>query len=119
MDTALWVCQGIGAAVFLMAGATKLLVPKERLAPMMGYVNDFTQGQVRLIGLAEVLGAIGLVLPMWLGIAPVLTPVAAVALAVLMAGAVQTHVRRGEGPMTVPPIVLLALCVFIAYGRFG
>lgn len=67
-----------------------------------------------MIGLAEVLGAVGLIVPWATRIVPVLTPVAAVGLAVLMAGAAQTHRRRKE-----PAIVLAIIAAVIAVGRFG
>ena len=86
----------------------------ENAGPCSGYWSD---ANVKLLGLAEVLGAVGLIVPWLTGIAPVLTPVAAVALTVIMGGAVKTHVDRKE-PL-VPPAVLGALCVFIALGRFG
>jgi VIT1/CCC1 family predicted Fe2+/Mn2+ transporter len=97
----------------------KLSRPKEKLAQNnQAWVEDFSQGAVRLIGAAEVLGAVGLVLPALTGAHPWLTPVAALGLALLMAGAVYTHLRRKEGPAFVPPSVLLLLAAFVAVGRF-
>jgi DoxX-like family len=75
--------------------------------------------QVHVVGLLEVLGALGLVLPGAFGIAPLLTPLAAVALALTMVGAIITHVRTGETDRLAVPVVLLALCVFVAVERFG
>jgi hypothetical protein len=117
MGTALWVAQVLLAVAFLGAGATKLSQPKEKLAKNMAWVEDFSQGTVRLIGALEVLGAIGLVLPALTGILPWLTPLAALGLALLMAGAVYTHLRRKEGPAGVPPAVLLLLAALVAVGR--
>ena len=65
------------------------------------------------------LGAIGLILPAVLDVAPVLVPVAAVGLALVMVGAATTHLRRKETPMVVLNVVLLALALFVAWGRFG
>lgn len=108
MLIALWIINGILAAAFLFVGATKLLRPKDDLVKLgMGYAEDFTGTQLKLIGSAEVLGALGLILPLLLTIAPVLTPIAAVALALLMASAVGVHIRRKE--MFVPPLVLSLL----------
>lgn len=105
MLIALWVVNGLLAAVFLFAGATKLLKPKDDLVKMgMGYAEDFTGTQMKLIGSAEVLGALGLILPLLLSTVPALTPIAAVGLALLMASAVGVHIHRKE--MFVPPLVL-------------
>jgi hypothetical protein len=119
MSTALWIIQALLALAFVGAGATKLLVPKEKLAPKMGYVNDFSATSVKLIGAAEVAGGLGILLPNLTGIAPLLTPIAGGALAVLMLGGAYTHVRRKEMPMVVPPLVLGALAAFVAYARFA
>lgn len=118
MNIALWILQGLLAFAFFGAGASKLAQPREKLLanPMMAWANDFGAGQIKLIGLAEVLGAIGLIAPYATGIVPILTPVAGVALAVLMAGAVATHLRRKEPPFA--PGVLAALALALAAGRF-
>jgi uncharacterized membrane protein len=83
----------------------------------MAWVEDFSQGTVRLIGALEVLGALGLVLPALTGVLPWLTPLAALGLVLLMAGAVYTHLRREEGSAVVPPAVLLLLAALVAVGR--
>lgn len=116
---ALWVVQGGLAAVFLFAGGMKLVQPKAALEqrPGMGYVVDRTATEMKLLGLAEVLGAVGLVVPWLLRIAPVLTPVAAACLAVLMAGAVVVHRRRHESAAL--PAGLLVLTLLVAVGRGG
>ena len=119
MSIALWVVSSILALAFLFAGASKLSQPKEALAQRgMAYVEDFSATQVKLIGAAEVLGAIGLILPWATGIAPVLTLIAAVGLAVLMVGAMLTHRRRKEPQPIVINAILLAAAVFVAVGRF-
>jgi len=115
---ALWTVQILLALAFLMAGFMKATRPKEELQDKMAYVEDFSQGTVRLIGTLEILGAIGLVLPVLTGILPWLTPLAAVGLALTMVGAAITHIRRGESQMIVTNVVLLALAAFVAYGRF-
>jgi uncharacterized membrane protein YphA (DoxX/SURF4 family) len=115
----LWVAQGLLAVAFLAAGATKLRQPKVKLAQNnMAWVEDFSQGAIRLISAAEVLGALGLVLPALTGVLPWLTPLAALGLALLMAGAAYTHLRRKEGSAVVPPTVLLLLAALVAVGRF-
>jgi uncharacterized membrane protein YphA (DoxX/SURF4 family) len=119
MDVVLWIIAGLLALVFLGAGLTKLVQPKEKLAATMGWVDDFSPGTVKLIGALEVLAAVGLILPAALDVVPVLVPLAAVGLVALMIGAAVTHARRGETPMIAVNVVLLVLAVVVAWGRFG
>jgi hypothetical protein len=85
----------------------------------MSWAAEVTDDQFRAIGLVEVLGALGLILPAALKIAPVLTPIAALGLAMTMVGAVLTHLQLGETNRIGPAIVLLLLLVFVAVERFG
>ena len=117
MSIALWIVQGLLAVAFLGAGATKLSQPKEKLLKNMPWVEDFSQPAVRLIGAAEVLGAIGVVLPALTGVLPWLTPLAALGLVLLMVGAALTHLRRKEYGNVAINAVLLVLAAFVAYGR--
>lgn len=116
MNAALWIAQGFVALVVTTTGAAKLVYAREQLARRMHWATTWPRGRIKLLGLAEVAGAAGLLLPTATGIAPVLTPVAALCLAVLMAGAVRTHRRLGEG--FVPALIVGALCLAIAAGRF-
>jgi hypothetical protein len=117
MSIALLVAEGFAALVFLVTGALKVTMPKEKLAEKMHWAATWPAGRIKLLGLAEMAGALGLVLPAALHIAPVLTPIAAVCLAVLMLGAVQAHRRLHEN--FAPALVLALVCVAIAVGRFG
>ena len=120
MNVVLWIVAGVAAAGFLIAGLFKLTQPKEQLAAKgMAWTEDFSPNVIKAIGAAEALGAIGLILPGALSIAPVLTPIAATCLGLVMVGAIATHIRRKEGPMVVPPLVLLILVAIVAWGRFG
>ena len=119
MNVFLWIVAGLLALAFLFAGVTKLVKPKEQLAEQMGWVEDFSQGTIRMIGALEVLAAIGLVVPPLLGVASVLAPLAALGLVLLMVGAMITHARRRELSNVVVNVVLLALAVVVAVGRFG
>jgi uncharacterized membrane protein YphA (DoxX/SURF4 family) len=118
MNTPIWIAQILLALAFGMAGIMKATQPKEKLAANMAWVNDFSQTQVRGIGTLEFLGAVGLILPALTGILPVLTPIAAVGLILVMIGAIFTHIRRKEYGIIVVNAVLLAIAAFIAYGRF-
>jgi hypothetical protein len=121
MNLAAWIVSGLLTALYLMAGFTKLAKSKQDLLaePRMSWVSDFSQGQVKAIGAAEALGAVGLVLPWLTGIAPILTPIAALGLALVQVGAAITHVRRGESATVPVNLVLCALAVFVAVVRFG
>ena len=85
----------------------------------MGFAEDFSVGAVKAIGALEVLAAVGLILTAALDIAPVLVPLAAVGLVLLMIGAMITHLRRHEAQAIVVNLAVLALAVLVAWGRFG
>jgi hypothetical protein len=102
------------------SGGLKLARSKEQLAASgLGWAEDFPAGTIKLIGALEVLAAIGLILPAALGVAPVLTPLAALGLVLVMIGAAVTHARRGEAPLIAVNVVLLILAAVVAWGRFG
>jgi uncharacterized membrane protein YphA (DoxX/SURF4 family) len=120
METALWITQVLLAAIFFATGLTKLTQPRLKLAAgPMSWAADVTDDQFRAVGLLEIAGALGLILPGATGTAPLLTPLAAVGLALTMIGAIVTHLRHGETKRLATPIVLLALCLFVAVERFG
>ena len=119
MNVFLWIIQVGLAAAFILAGVMKSTQPKEKLQPNLPWVEDFSLGTIRLIGVAELLGGIGLILPAVTGIAPILTPIAAACLAFVMVLAAVTHIRRKEPSGVVVNAVLFALAVFVAWGRFG
>jgi len=119
MNVVLWILQGLTAAAYLAAGLLKLGQPADKLAKTMTWVNHVPAGTVKLVGTVEVLGALGLILPWATGIARVLTPIAAVGLAVTMISALVTHQRiKDTADRYVPSAVLLVLDVVIAIGRF-
>ena len=118
MNTVLWVLQGLAGFMFIMAGGMKMMQSKENLGKRMAWVEDYSATQIRLIGLAELLGGLGMILPGLTHVLPILTPIAAACLAIIMAGAAYTHIRRKEFNGLVAPIVLLILSILIAIGRF-
>ena len=108
MTVAFWIVAGITALAFLGAGGMKLVRPTPALAAGgMGWVDDFSVPAVKLIALAEVVGAVGLIVPPLTGIAAILSPIAGICLAIIMAGAVVVHLRRKEP--AAPAIVLTVL----------
>jgi uncharacterized membrane protein YphA (DoxX/SURF4 family) len=120
MNLALWIIAIVLAVAFAGSGLMKLVVPKDKLVTAgQGWAQDYSQTNIRLIGLVEVLGAVLLVLPAALHIAPILVPLAAVGLALVMVGAIVVHARRKEPMNIAVNVVLIALAVFVAWGRFG
>ena len=109
MEIAYWIVAGFLAVFYLYAGGTKLVQSKEQLEPMMGWVDTIPMGVVRLIGLVEVLGALGLVLPPLTGVATVLALLAALGLLVLQLLATGLHLSRGEAKVTWLNVVLIVL----------
>jgi uncharacterized membrane protein YphA (DoxX/SURF4 family) len=110
----LWIVQGLLAALFLFAGGMKLVLPIEEMTKQMALPGLF----LRFIGVVEVLGAIGLILPGLLRIRPGLTPLAAAGLVIIMIGAtVLTLTSVGVVPALIP-LVVGVLAAFLAYGRW-
>ncbi|WP_314174279.1 DoxX family protein [Streptomyces winkii] len=130
MNAALWTVQILLAAVFLLSGALKVSMPKDRLiASGQTGVAPFPPAVIKTTAVCELLAAAGLTLPPLTGVAPVLTPLAAVGLAVVMIGALASHgwllradraAGRGssEARNVAANLVILALCLFVASGRF-
>ena len=119
MNIVLWIIAGVLAAAFLAAGLTKLTQPKEKLANTMGWTKDRSAGEVKALGALEILAAIGLILPAALNIVPILVPLAALGLVVVMVGAAIVHARRKESQAIVANVVLLVLAAVVVWGRFG
>jgi uncharacterized membrane protein len=120
VNIALWIVQGLLALVFGASGVVKATRDRKRLFDDgITWVEDFPASAVKAIGVLEILAAVGLVLPGVTGIAPVLTPLAAVGIALLMAGAAVVHGRRGEIAFLGVIAVLFAAAAFVAWGRFG
>ncbi|GIG90689.1 DoxX family protein [Plantactinospora endophytica] len=120
MDIALWIIAAVLATVFLGSGMTKLAQSRQKLAAAgLTWVDDYSEGAIKAIGVLEILAAVGLILPAALDVAPVLVPLAAVGLVVLMGGAIVTHVRRRETQGIVVGGVLFVLALVVVWGRFG
>ncbi|WP_435974663.1 DoxX family protein [Streptomyces sp. Qhu_M48] len=122
MNVALWIVTGLLALVYLAGGGYKVVTPKAKIAaagPSGQWVEDFSAGGVKAIGALEVLAALGLVLPALLGTAPVLVPLAAVGLLIIMVGAAITRLRRHETKLVGVDLVYIVLIAFVVWGRFG
>jgi hypothetical protein len=114
MSYALWTVQGLLALVYLFAGGMKLVLPLEDLAGPVEVPGWF----IRFIGVAEVLGALGLILPGLLRIRPGLTPLAAAGLVIIMVGATVLTLATGDVAVALIPLVMGLLAAFVAYGRW-
>jgi hypothetical protein len=115
MEIAYWVVGGLLAVLYLFSGGIKIVRSKEQLEPMMGWVDTIPMPAVRAIGVVEVLGALGLVLPPLTGIAPVLALVAAIGFAILQVLATSLHVSRREFKEIGFNLPLIALAVVAAW----
>jgi hypothetical protein len=120
LNIALWIAAILLVAAFLVAGLMKTTQPREKLAASgMAWAGGFSAGSVKAIGAIEALGALGLVLPAALNIAPILVAWVATGLALTMIGAAAVHPRRKEYSGIPVNVVLLILAAFVAWGRFG
>jgi hypothetical protein len=111
---ALWIVQGLLAALFLFAGGMKLIMPIEEMTKQVPLPGLF----LRFIAVAEMLGAIGLIFPALLRIRPGLTTLAAAGLVIIMIGATVVTLATGGGAMALMPLVVGLLAAFVAYGRW-
>jgi uncharacterized membrane protein YphA (DoxX/SURF4 family) len=110
----LWIVQGLLALLFLFAGAMKFIIPIQEMTKQVPLPGLF----LRFIGVAEVLGAIGLILPGLLRIRPGLTPLAAAGLAIITVGATVVTLMIGGGATALFPLVVALLSAFVAYTRW-
>lgn len=119
MDVALWIAQALLGTAFLAAGISHAFRFEQFAASprVSGWALEVGPSNMRSIGILELAGAIGVILPAVTGILPWLTPVAATGLALVMLSAVVFHFRRGEYPAMASNAVLGALAVFVAVGR--
>jgi DoxX-like protein len=121
VNLALWIAAGLLAAVALAGGISKTFLPKAKLAAANGgeWTAGASVGFVKILGVLELLAAVGLILPAVVDIAPVMVPVTAVCWVLLMIGAMITHGRLGQSKLVMLNLVYLVLAAFIAWGRFG
>jgi uncharacterized membrane protein YphA (DoxX/SURF4 family) len=119
MATVITVIQVLLTLLFAVGGLLKLTQPYAKFTklPFQAWANDFKPEHIRLIGVLEVSGAVGLIVPLLLPSLTMLTPLAAVGLALIMSGAMATHLRRSEYPNMVGNLMWLGLALFVAYGR--
>jgi hypothetical protein len=119
MDTVITVIQVLLTILFAVSGLTKLTQPHAKLAklPVQAWVNDFKPEIIRLIGVLEECAAVGIIVPLFLHSLTMLAPLAGVGMALLMSGAMVTHLRRAEYWNMVGNLIWLGLALFVAYGK--
>ena len=117
MNIVLWIVQALLAAAYVLAGSMKAFRPLEQLSKNMAWVKTIPAGLVRFIGIAELLGAIGLILPMATNVAPGLAIAAAAGLVIVQVCAIVFHLSRNEARMVPGNVVLLLLALFVIIGR--
>lgn len=118
MHITLWVVQVLLSAMFLMSGFMKASMPIEKLSAMLPWATALPAAVVRFIGLSELLGGLGLLLPSLLRIKPALTAWAGLGLATIMLLAIPFHISRGETPMIGMNGLFMLLALFVAWGRW-
>jgi uncharacterized membrane protein YphA (DoxX/SURF4 family) len=120
METFLWICQSILALGFLYSGFCKAFLGKEKVLAMgQTGIRDISSSFMHLIGILELLGVAGIILPWCLNIVPLLTPITAVCFAIIMILAVRVHYRLKEPKNVLNNIFLLVLSLLVAYFRFA
>ena len=118
MDTVITVMQVL-LSLFAGGGLLKLVTPYAKYVklPAQGWANDFKAGHIRLIGVLEVCAGVGMIVPLLLGSPTMLTPLVAVGMALVMSGAMATHLRRSEYLNMAGNLTWLGLALFVAYGK--
>ena len=118
MNAFLWIFQSLVAAVFLYSGMQKSIYPEQKLvASGQTGVAGLPPGLIKFIGISEILGTIGIIVPQLWHILPVLTIFAAIGLAVIMIPAAIIHFKRNEPKNVLTNGIIFLICLFIAYGR--
>ena len=118
MNTILWILQGLLSAIFFFSGTMKSTRSEHWLVThYQTGVAGLSNATIKFIGICEILGAFGLILPWWLNIAPILTPVSAMGFCIIMLLAAPRHYRLREPGNVAINVTVFLLCAFVAYGR--
>lgn len=117
MNTILWVIQSLLALVFTLSGVI-VYINKNKLATKLSWLNEYSSGMVFFICFSKIAGAIGLILPMYFNLFPILTPIAAFGIAIIMILAMRYHIQKKEYKDIPATVIFLLLSLFVIYGRF-
>lgn len=119
MNTTLWILQGLMAFVFMFSGINKAYFDEATLVRKgQTGVEGLSKGLIKFIGWSEILGALGLILPLSLNVFPILTPIAAIIMGAIMIPAAVIHNKRKEYKNVILNVVIFLICMGIAYFRF-
>jgi hypothetical protein len=119
MLIAVWIVSGLLALAYLVAGGTKVFTGYDKIQDRMTWTSHARPWQVKVVGVLEILAAIGLIVPELTGILPVLAPIAASGLVLIQLVAIVIHIRLGEGKKIGANVVLLLLALFVVIVRFA
>lgn len=120
MNTLIWILQIILALLFLYSGAMKSTQDREKLMSLnQTGVANLSYASIRFIGISEILGAVGIILPLYLQVIPVLTPIAAACFAVVMVFAIRIHYKRSEFKQVTFNIIIFLMAIGVAFYRFS
>jgi hypothetical protein len=120
MLIAVWIVSGLLALGYLASAAVKILRPHDKIVETMEWATGWAPWRVKALGIIEILGAVGIIVPPLVGIAPVLGPIAAVGLVLYQVAAISVHVRRHDDPKgLLPNVILLVAALFVAVVRFA
>ena len=117
MNTTSWIIQGILATVFTLSG-TIIYLFKDKLKSKLSWLTEYSPNMVLFICVSKIIGAMGLILPMYFNVLPILTPIAALGLASIMMLAMAYHFRKKECKDLPATIIFWALSLFVAYNRY-
>jgi uncharacterized membrane protein YphA (DoxX/SURF4 family) len=118
MNTVLWITQSFIALAFCYSGLCKSYFSEQKLVAMgQTGVEGLPLVFTRFIGVSEIIGALGLILPHWINVYPILTPIAAFCLAFIMPFAAVIHYKRNEYRNVITNVIIFGVCLFIAWGR--
>lgn len=117
MNIALWILQAVLGVIFLTAGVMQLVVPKPKLAPRQAWVEDYSPVAIKLIGVAEIVAATGVLILPLVNIVPWIAPLAALAMAGILTGAFFAHRRRKESRRALAVIALRVIALIVVVGR--
>lgn len=115
METVILLLEISLSIIFIYFGLSKLILPLEKIEKKVSWARDYSHQRLKLFGLLEVLGAVGLTLPHQLDLFPILTPIAATGLAMIMSGAIAVHLKRDELGMIMINIVLIFLLAGVGF----
>jgi len=119
LNITLWIIQGLLSALFIMPGIGKISSSKQKHIDDGHLKEDDSITPIRVLGILELLGCVGIVIPLLTGIAPILTPITAVCFCIIMVAAIYTHTKKKEYKMLPMLVVVLSLSAIVAYFRFA